>query len=284
MKTLKNIYSEPLFHFFLIGLLIYLAYGLFNPNKNENSNIVVVSAGEITWLEDNWKKRWNRPPTQEEKKGIIDQLVREKVLYKAAIEMGLDKDDVIIRRRMVQKIEFLTSDIITPPAPKSGELEEFYEENKDHYKSPDVITITQVFFDPDKRGDQTLNDSEEALQTLVFEGEPQNGVTGFGDVFMLQSYYSQRSESDLAKLFGGEFSRSIFELKPGAWYGPVLSGYGTHLVYIHGLERSTPPKFADISDIVKKDWEEKNLIELNELYFETLFSRYEIIIEEDGEV
>ena len=148
MKKIKNILKEPLFHFFLIGLFIYMAYGLFNQNEGKDSNVVVVTSGEIRWLEDSWLKRWNRPPTPEEKKGIINQYVREKVLYKVAVEMGLDRDDVIIRRRMVQKIEFLTSDIITPPTPEDGELEGFYNENLSQYKAPDVITITQVFFDP----------------------------------------------------------------------------------------------------------------------------------------
>ena len=282
MGKVNKLLKQPLLQFFLIGLTIYLADSFFNQNEDEESNVVIVTSGEIRWLEDNWLKRWNRPPTPEEKKGIVDQLVREKVLYKAALEMGLDKDDVIIRRRMVQKIEFLTSDIITPPSPKADELAGFFEENLSKYKAPDAITITQLYFDPDKREESTLEDAKRALTKLKLQGEPQPGNTGYGDTFMLQDYYPNRSQSELAKLFGSEFAESVFALQPGTWNGPVLSGYGTHLVYVHSLDKSDPPAFADIVDLVQQDWEEMKLQELNEKFIEGLMSRYEIVIEQEG--
>jgi hypothetical protein len=257
---------------------------LFNKNKVDNSNVVVITKGEIQWLEDNWLKLWNRPPTPEERKGIINQLVREKVLYKAAVEMGLDKEDVIIRRRMVQKIEFLTSDIIAPPVPEKGDLEGYFKENLTQYKAPDAITITQVFFDPDKRGEKTLVDADKTLALLKRQGEPKGDMKGFGDVFMLQGYYPERSKRELGKLFGSEFASTVFELEPDTWNGPILSGYGTHLVYVHSLNQATPPVFNDVANIVEKDWQEKKVQELNEAYIESLMSRYQIVIEDEVQV
>ncbi len=279
MNSIPKLLKEPLVQFLLIGVLIYGAYALFAPKEDSGDDIIFVTQGEIQWLEANWQKRWGRPPTPEEQQGLIDEHVREKVLYRTALDMGLDKEDVIVRRRMVQKIEFLTSDLIAPPDPIEGELEGFYANNQDSYRAPDAITITQVFFDPDKREDQTLDDAKAALGKLQKQGEPIGNDPSVGDPFMLQQYYPERSEMELAKLFGTEFARSVFSLEAGQWHGPVLSGYGTHLVYVHALRQSPTPDFADISERVKEDWEAERLSELHEKYLEGLMSRYKVVIE-----
>ena len=283
MKWINKIIKEPLLQFFIIGALIYLAYGLFNQDIKEQENVIVITNGEIQWLEDNWVKTWNRPPSSDEREGLINQHVRQKVMYKTAMEMGLDKDDMIIERRMVQKLEFLTSDIMAPPEPQAGELEEFFRANQMEYMTPGAITITQIYFDPDKRDERTLSDAEKALVILKQRGEPKSPDTGFGDVIMLQSYFPMISEIELSKLFGGEFANEVFSLKPGSWYGPQLSGYGTHLLYVHELREGTLPAFEEIADVMKVDWEKKKLEELNDLYEEGLLSRYEIIIEGEND-
>ena len=279
MKSTTKFLKEPLFQFFLIGVLIYGAYALFSPVEEGGDNVIFVTQGEIQWLEDNWQKRWGRPPTPEEQQGLIDEHVREKVLYRTALDMGLDREDVIVRRRMVQKIEFLTSDLIAPPDPIEGELEDFYTSHQYNYRAPDAVSITQVFFDPDKREERTLEDAKAALEKLQRTGEPDGSKVAYGDVFMMQSYYPERSEIELAKLFGTEFARSVFSLEPGKWHGPVLSGYGTHLVFVHAVQQSTVPDFADVSEQVKEDWETERMSELHKKYLEGLMSRYKIVIE-----
>ena len=283
MKWINKIIKEPLLQFFIIGALIYLAYGLFNQDIKEQENVIVITNGEIQWLEDNWLKTRSRPPSADERQGLINQHVRQKEMYRTAMEMGLDKDDMIIERRMVQKLEFLTSDIMSPPEPQAGELEEFFRVTQKEYRTPGAITITQIYFDPDKRGERTLSDAEKALVFLKHRGEPKSPDTGFGDVIMLQSYFPMISEIELSKLFGGEFANEVYSLSPGSWHGPILSGYGTHLLYIHELKESTPPAFEEIADVVKVAWEKQKLKELNDLYEEGLLARYEIIIEGEND-
>lgn len=277
----NKIIKEPLLHFFMIGALIYLAYALLNKDTKEQENVIVITNGEIQWLADNWAKTWNRPPSPDEREGLINQHVRQKVMYKTAMEMGLDKDDIIIERRMVQKLEFLTSDILSPPEPQIGELEEFFRATQEEFRTVSTATITQIYFDPDKRGERTKSDAEKALIILKQRGEPKTPDTGFGDVIMLQSYYPMISEVDFAKLFGGEFTDAVFSLSPGSWQGPLLSGYGTHLLYVHELKEGTVPAFEEISDVVKVAWEKQKLQELNDEYEEALLSRYEVIIEDE---
>ena len=280
-KTITRLTREPLIHFAVIGACIYLLYGFYGPQESQElERTVTISAGEVTWLEESWAKRWNRPPTPVERQGLIDQYVRETVLYREALAMGLDKDDTIVRRRLAQKLEFLSQDLIRPSPPSEAELLAYFEAHSERYRPPDLVTMTHIFLDPDKRGDRTLEDAEAVKVELeALEQPPQDG-RDFGDPFMLQSYYPERSQDELAKLFGGEFAQSVFALEPERWHGPVLSGYGVHLVYLHQRQDAPAPTFSLVEDRVRQDWEEEKRRDLNEQFVAGLLDRYTVIIEE----
>jgi hypothetical protein len=256
---LTRLAKEPLLHFVLIGAAIYLLFGLFGQKESEDAiaeeNTIVVTEGEVNWLAEMWQKKWNRPPNNAEMVGLVRDHLRESVLYREAVAMGLDKDDVIIRRRMAQKLEFLAQDLIQPKTPTAEELQAYFNENIDRYQIPPLLTFTQVFLDPDKRGDGTLDDAEKLKAELIASAKVPDATSDLGDRFMLQSYYPERDEADIAKLFGGEFARSIMTLEPEKWRGPVLSGYGTHLVYVHARLESPPPTYEQVAQRVREDLE-----------------------------
>jgi hypothetical protein len=272
---------EPLVQFLLIGACIYGAYALFGvPDEDAGERTIVVDANRIEGFAAAWQRRWNRPPTSQEIDGIIQQFIREDILYREAVAMGLDEDDPITRRRMAQKLEFLTRDVARLREPRNGELERYFEESVDLYRKPDLITLSHVYLDPDKRGGETLDDAAELLTELRAAGEPDPGSLRSGDRTMLQSYYPAKSEMDIRRQFGTGFAEAVMGLEPGRWHGPVLSGYGTHLVYVHAMEVAPPPVFADVRDYVLENWQAAQQEAFNEQYFESLKSRYEIVIEE----
>jgi parvulin-like peptidyl-prolyl isomerase len=274
-------FREPLFHFLVIGAALFVVFGLMGKENAENQErAITITAGEINWLTDTWEKRWNRPPTPEEREGLIKQYLRERILYREAVAMGLDRDDIVIRRRMAQKLEFLTQDLISPQPPTEGELRNYFKAHMDRYQPPDLITLTHVFFDPDKRGDQTLKDAETTKIKLNDLKQPPQDARSFGDPFMLQSYYPERSEVELSKLFGRGFAEPVFALEPRQWHGPVLSGYGTHLVYVHDRRESEPPTFSEVEEQVRQDWENDRRKQLNEQYIASLMGRYDVTIED----
>ena len=277
MKLLR----EPLAHFLVIGAAIFVLYGLMGQqDAEEQERAITISAGEIAWLTDSWEKRWNRPPTGEEREGLIKQYLREMILYREAVAMGLDRDDSVIRRRLAQKLEFLSQDLISPEPATKDELQSYFEAHIDRYQAPDLITLTHVFLDPDKRGDQTLEDAEAVMAELAaLEQQPQD-ARSFGDPFMLQSYYPERSEAELSKLFGSGFAGPVFELAPQKWHGPVLSGYGVHLVYVHDLQQMEPPTFAEVEEQLRQDWEDERREQLNEQFIASLMARYDVTIED----
>ena len=282
-KTIARLTREPLIHFAIIGACIYLLFSLYGQQENEAlERTITITSGEIVWLEDSWAKRWNRPPTPMERQGLIDQYVRETVLYREALAMGLDKDDTIVRRRLAQKLEFLSQDLIRPSPPGEAELRAYFEAHSDRYRPPDLVTMTHIFFDPDKRDTQALEEAETVKISLETLEEPPADSRDYGDPFMLQSYYPERTQDELSKLFGGEFARSVFALEPERWHGPVLSGYGVHLVYVHQRQEAPAPTFSGVEDRVRQDWEEEKRRDLNEQFVTGLLARYNVIIEDEA--
>ena len=212
--------------------------------------------------------------------GLIQAYVREDILYRQAVAMGLNKDDPITRRCMAQKLEFLTRDIAGLQEPEEGELEQYFEESRDQYKAPDLMTFSHVFLDPDVRGDATLDDAALLLAELQAAGPPDSTVSDLGDRFMLQNYYPQKTELDIRKLFGTGFSEAVMKLEVGQWHGPVLSGYGTHLVYVYALKQVPLPLLEDVRDVVLQNWQMDQQENFNEQFFDSLKSRYDIVIDD----
>ncbi|MGI9291245.1 MAG: peptidyl-prolyl cis-trans isomerase, partial [Gammaproteobacteria bacterium] len=245
----------------------------------DQETTIVVDDARVESFLSAWQSRMQRPPTQQELDGLINQYIREEIYYREAQAMGLGEDDPITRRRMAQKLEFLTKDVARLREPAEGELEGWFAQNIDDYRQPDLITFTQVFFDPDKRGDVTLTDAEDLLAELQQAGEPDEQVSELGDRFMLQAYYPQKSELDIRRQLGSGFAEAVMQLEPGSWHGPMLSGYGVHLVYVYGLQQAIDPEFAAVKDRVMQDWQLEQQESFNEEYFQSLKSRYDIRIE-----
>lgn len=280
-SVLARLVREPLLHFLVLGAAIYGVYALTAPPEVEtDERVLTVTSGEIGWLQASWEKRWGRPATEAELDKLIQRQVRETILYREAIAIGLDKEDVVIRRRLAQKLEFLSQDLLEPEPPTEEQLVAFFEENRAAYRFPDRITMTHVFFDPDKRGNTTLDDAEAAKAELIALAEMPADLSAYGDEFLLQTYYPERTEADLARLFGVGFAAPVFELETGVWHGPVLSGYGTHLVFVHNRVVAPEVALADVKAAVAEDYMKAQRDKLNEKFMEGLLARYTVVIEE----
>jgi len=275
---------EPLLHFMFIGATIYLLYGVFaEPVPEADDKTIVVSAGEVEWMQTSWQKRWNRPPTPQEFDGLVQQYIKETVLYREALTMGLNQHDQVIRRRLAQKLEFLAKDLVALTPPTEAELQSYFDEHLARYQEPALYTFTQVFIDPDKRGDTTLEDAEAIKAKLIARGDAIEDPGALGDGLMLQDYYPQKDPLEIQKLFGSGFTESLLELSPGQWHGPVLSGYGVHLVYISSISEPPAPEFTALRERVVQDWTMERGEELNDKFYVSLREQYTVVIEEPDE-
>ena len=227
---MKSFFREPLVHFVLIGVLIYSTYGMVGVSEEESGDDrqIVVDKERVDSFIAAWKVRWRREPTDEELNGLINHYIRESIYYREAVAMGLDKDDPVTRRRMAQKLEFLTQDIASMKEPAESELKDYFQANIQKYQVPDRISFKQIFLNPDKRGEATRDDANTLLAELRNSGVPDTSIAGKGDSMMLQVAFEQQSEQQVSKVMGPRFASAVMKLQPGQWHRPLLSTYGTH--------------------------------------------------------
>jgi hypothetical protein len=273
---MKKIYKEPLLHFLIIGALIFVLFSILNKEESVVSgNRIVVTTAEIERLSNNWSKKWNRPPTETELNGLVESYIKEEVYYREALALGLDQNDTILRRRLMQKMEFLSNDLAELNTPDEPELNQFFLDNQDKYEIPPRISFAHIYFSMDKRGEKALEDAESALSGLNALGAPE-----LGDTFMLQYDFAQETPSEVARLFGKDFAEHLFTLKTNTWQGPIESGYGVHLVRISEKIDSRIPELAAVIDNVRNDWMFEQRQKTNREIYERLKERYEIVIED----
>ena len=271
---MKTLIRNPLVHFVALGTILFAGYGLLRGSSLDADRRIEVNAQQVERLTQMFVAQWKRPPTISELDALIDGFVREEVLYREALAMGLDRDDTVVRRRLAQKIEFLADDLATRSEPLPEELERFLEENLDRYELPGRISFSHIYFSIDRRGESAEGDALAGLRQVRDGASPDE----HGDPFMLQRDYPSRTEREVAELFGSEFAASLFALDRGEWRGPIASSYGLHLVYVRERTPSQVPVLADVSERVKNDLLSERRRTANEALVETLKERYEIVI------
>jgi hypothetical protein len=278
---MKRWYKEPLLHFLAIGALIFGIFALVNNDQRfAGGNKIEVTAGDIERLSDNWSKKWNRPPTETELRGLLDSYIREEVYYREALALGLDRDDTVLRRRLMQKMEFLSNDIAELNAPDETALNKFFLDYQDKYKLPARVSFTHIYFSPDKRGAKAVEDAKGVLSELRTASGNVMGASEHGDSFMLQYDFVQETPSEVDRLFGKGFSEQLFTLETDAWQGPIESGYGIHLIRISEKIDSLMPELASVIEKVRTDWMFEQRQKMNREIYERFKERYEIVIEE----
>lgn len=279
MKWLK----EPLVQFILLGAILLLVYAFVsNAFAGDASKRITMDAEEIELLAANWERQWQRPPTEEELTGLVNARVREEVLYRAAQSMGLDRNDVVVRRRMVQKMELLSQDLATIADPPEQELRAFFDRNREDYRVPPRVSFRHVYFNLDRRGVEQADADARALLEEIRATDPEAiDVRTLGDRFMLATEYTLRSPNELQQAFGTRFAEVVSQLEPG-WHGPIGSGYGTHLVQVTERVESHVPEYEQVRDRVLSDFERERRERANELLVESLSADFEIEIDDEA--
>lgn len=280
--SLKRLLREPLLHFALFGAIIFAVNAWLNGPGTQARPRVDMTPAEIEHLRTLWQRTWQRPPTPGELRGAIDARVREEILYREALAMGLDKDDTVVRRRLMQKLEFLSEDILVTGEPKAEDLEAYFREHAERYREPARISFSQVFFNVDRHGIETDAKARTALQILTAtENALATAGQGLGDhLFTIESDYFDHSLLDIARTFGKEFADRITELQTGQWQGPVASGYGLHVVFIKERTSGRMPALAEVRESVVRDYEQARREEASKAFYARLKERYDIVIDQ----
>jgi len=276
---MKRILKEPLLHFLLLGAGLFIAYGMLQqPGAGNDSGTIVVTMAQVENLAATFAKTWQRPPTPEELAGLVRGRVREEVYYREAMALGLDKDDTVIRRRLSQKMEFISDDISAQAEPSDAELTAYLETHADSFRVEPHFAFRQVYLNPVKHGDNLARDATQLLAQLNRAGA-QSDVSRFGDALMLDHQFPASSASEIGKQFGEQFAARLSALTPGQWQGPIESGYGLHLVWVSERTEGRLPVLADVRDAVRRDWKNARRLEANDKFYQELLKRYTVTIE-----
>jgi len=280
--THSSLWREPLIHFFLLGLVVFGLYGLFEEQDQtaRDSSVVEIASADIEWFRMMWKKRMDREPTVEELRGLVNQMIREQILGREAVSLGLDEGDTVIRRRLAQKMDFLFEGLARVNEPADEVLQAYFQENRGAYEIPGQMTFSQVYFNLDERGDPGATAAARQLVRELNSREvAPNDLSTFGDTFLLPSSFPNKTLSEIRRDFGPQFADAVWEQEAGIWSGPVISAYGRHVVLVHERSQGTVPEFGELQERLKADWMEARQEELAAEAYDKLRERYQVLVE-----
>ncbi|MHA4846445.1 peptidyl-prolyl cis-trans isomerase [Flavitalea antarctica] len=271
---MKKIWTEPLVHFLLLGLIIFLISGWIQNQKKQSDSTITVDNAAVGRIALLYRMQHNAIPTKDQLDGMVEQYINDEMMYREAKKMGLDEDDEIIKRRLIQKYDFLSRDVKTLGKPGEKELKAYYHENSGWFKDSTRVSFKHIFFSNDKEGEHAAVARASQLLTKIQSGEiphPQN----CGDRFALQQEYNEIDLLEAKQLFGNSvFANTLFRQPAGKWYGPVQSGYGTHLVLITKLRPAALPDFANIKEQVMERYLQEMNRAQNMQFMDELRKRY----------
>lgn len=264
---------EPLAHFALIGALIFAATAVADALHRP---AVVLNERDVAQLAAFWETQSGRRPTPEELAGIVAERVDEEILAQEALRLGLDRDDVIIRRRLAQKYAFVREDLAAIPEPDEARLRAYFAEHADLFATPGSMALRQIYFSAE-RGQGARVAAEAAMGSLQRAPE----ATIDGDVFILPLTYASISTSDLERDYGKSFAAALAQAPEGVWTGPVQSAFGWHVVRVEKRHAQAAQDFASVREAVRGRWIEEAQSKRRDADRKALRARYRIMLPRD---
>jgi len=266
---------EPALQFLLIGTGLFLAYGWLHGRASFSRDTIVITEGRIEQLAAGFAGLHRRPPTREELDGMVQDAVREEILYREAMALHLDEDDVIVRRHMAQKLQFVSEDTHPVAEPTQAQLRDFLAQHPQQFQAERGYSFTQVFLNPQRHGSQLQADAQRLLAALRTAPDDAALVKG-GDPFLLDSHFERLPAGETARLFGVDFEKALQTTATGQWQGPVTSSLGTHLVLLRLRDEPGPPRLADIQAEVRRAWMNEQRELANARFYAELRRRYDV--------
>jgi hypothetical protein len=268
---------EPLLQFIVLGAALFGLFHLVDREKAEAPARIVISSARIANLADGFARTWRRPPGKEELQGLVDDYIRDEVFYREGRAAGLDRDDVIIRRRVRQKMEFLAEDM-SAPEPSEAQLAAYLKANPERFRTEDRLTFEQVFLSAARRG-RAIDDDGKQVANALDRAEAAVDKTALGDPFLLGEEFQAVSQSEVASLFGESFAKRISVMEQGRWQGPISSTFGQHFVNIGERISGTLPPLDAVRETVRREWSNARRLEAEQKLYGSLRERYEIVVE-----
>jgi hypothetical protein len=257
--------------------MLFALYGLAGKRSAEAPEKIVVSASRVANLGDGFARTWRRLPNEQELQGLIEDYIRDEVFYREGRAAGLDRDDVIIRRRVRQKMEFLAEEM-SIPEPSDEQLAAYLASNPERFRAEDQITFHQIFLSATRRANTLESDSKQVANVLA-RANGAVDATALGDPFLLGDEFRSVSPSKVTSIFGEDFSKRIAVMETGRWQGPVSSSFGQHFIFISDRISGGYSPLDDVRPAVSREWANARRLEAERKLYASLRERYEIVVE-----
>lgn len=257
---IRRVLREPLVQFLLAGAAIYLVLGWFGSDVDPASRTITLSKEERAGIALGFERSAGRPPTDTEMDGLVDRWVREEVLYREALRLGLDREDAVVRRRLSTKMDELAGASAETASVSEETLQSWLKEHPERFADDGSVSFDQRYFA-----------SEDAARQAVAQGEPR-GVS-----ISLPESVAGKSAREVREIFGQQFAQGLSVLEPSEnWQGPIPSGFGWHIVRLTARETGTVPPLADIRDRVEADWRNATIADRREAAYRVLRDSYQV--------
>ena len=273
---MRNLIKEPLIQFLLFGLILtglYAWYGSTTQSRNQLAEIKLENS-DLERLSAQWQQQMGRAPASNELAGIVQQYIKQRIYYLEAKRLGLHVDDIIIQRRLAQKLEFLAQNYHTDQA-ESVPLEIWFNSSKDCYKIPESVSYKHIYFSVDSRGEVSVNDAIDVLNKLRSSTSDVRGDK-FGDQFPFEKTFLNSTRLEVINLMGEDFADAVFNMAVGEWGGPIRSAYGWHLVYIDEYKQEQVPTLQAVHEEVLSDWKLAKAHEAATQFYIDLYDKYSV--------
>jgi len=267
--SVRSLLREPLLHFLLIGLALFVLYGQASPGGSDTRRIVV-GQGQVDDMVRQYRSTFHRSPTPAELNGLIDTYVRDEIVYREGLSMGLDQDDAVVKRRIRQKYD-LISEEAERSAPTDADLAAYLKANPAEFLRPAVVSFDQIFFDPATTTPEAVGAVKAALA---------NGAdpATMGQPSMLPRHAANNSIELVARDFGDNFAKQVAAAPVGQWIGPVVSGFGVHLARVSARAAPTLPPLNQVRAAVTREWESDQRTRSRDADYRKVRADYDVII------
>lgn len=264
---------EPLVHFVLLGGALFAVHQWVAPPRPTNR--IVISESVMRGLRQDHLRRNGALPTQDEEAALVQRFVDNEILYREAVAQGLDRGDIIVRRRLVQKMEFVLEGDEPVAEPTDTELRAYLEAHAARYAVAERVALTHVFVSTDRHGAAAERSAAELLAELAAGADP----SGLGDPFLRGRDFPSQTERELAGIFGAPFAAQVMTLPLGPWSAPLRSSYGLHLVRISDRSPGRQPPLDEMRTAVLRDWQEEHRATATAAALARLRQRYDVSVE-----
>ncbi len=280
-SRIGRVLRDPLLHFLVAGFVLFTAYKIFAPEAQPAADPmrIELTRDDMKQLALSQIAQGLPPPDRDQLRRLAEQRATQRILAREAAAFGLDRDDDVIERRLAQKMDFLLADLSQLNPPTRDELADWYAAHAAQFTLPARVSFRHVYFSPDGRGTAAAEAAAAAALPAIAGLPPSSpALAGVGDRFMFQDYYGGRSSETVTKEFGSAFAAALFAEPPGAWVGPIQSGYGWHLVYIDSLEPARVPALDEIEADVSAAWTDARYKEIRARAEADMRARYTVVI------